>query len=353
MATKYTKISIYTMIFLSAIIPTQNRAKKLNRVLISLAKQTMSQNEFEVIVVDNGSSDNTKEVVHSLNNEIKNLRYFYEKIPGLHMGRHKGLREATADVLVYADDDIEAFPTWLEGIKESFEETDAVLVGGKILPKFEIEPPEWILKMWLHKKRENMLIHLSILDLGNKIKKINPYYVFGCNFSIRKSVLLKAGGFHPDSMPEELVRYRGDGETHVSRFIAQNRLKALYNPKASVFHVIPKERMTIEYFCQRAFNQGISDSYAELRNGYFYSYSKTCYRIIKRIKHKLIRILRYSLIQKKDKINKLLLDFHYRGYDYHQNEVKKDPRLKEWILRDNYSMMPDFCESEYITKPIH
>jgi hypothetical protein len=69
----------------------------------------------------------------------------------------------------------------------------------------------------------------SILDFGNAIQEISPDYVWGCNFSIRKEVLLKVRGFHPDGMPDEFLRYRGDGETSVSREIlkANQRLSIL------------------------------------------------------------------------------------------------------------------------------
>ncbi len=56
------------------------------------------------------------------------------------------MKMAKSDILVYADDDIEAFPTWLAAIAESFQNQDVVLVGGKNLPKFEATPPEWIKK---------------------------------------------------------------------------------------------------------------------------------------------------------------------------------------------------------------
>lgn len=180
----------------------------------------------------------------------------------MHVGRHLGLKMAESDILVYADDDIEAFPTWLEAIAESFQDSGVVLVGGKNLPKWESDPPDWILKMWEPDKNGNRILgYLSILDLGDEEKEISPFYVFGCNFSIRKRVLLEAGGFHPDGMPKELIIYRGDGETHVSRYIQAKGYKAFYNPKASIYHVIPRKRLTIEYLEYRAFIQGISDSF--------------------------------------------------------------------------------------------
>jgi hypothetical protein len=67
---------------------------------------------------------------------------------------------------------------------------------------------------------------------------------------------------------QEMIMYRGDGETYISDFIRKNGLKAIYNPKASVYHFVPTKRMTIDYFCKRSFNQGISNSYSEIRSKY-------------------------------------------------------------------------------------
>ena len=252
---------------LSVVIPTKNRSDLLSENLESLLAQTLPSEEFEVIIVDNGSTDNTKEIISSFKDKIENLKYFYIEKPGLHVGRHKGLKEATSDILVYADDDIVAFPEWLEGIWESFQDERVVLVGGKNLPKWEGEPPYWIYEMWMNiNEYGHALGHLSILDFGDEIIEIDPVYVWGCNFSIRKNVLLEAGGFHPDGFPQEMIMYRGDGETYISEYIRNRGLKALYNPKASVNHFVPRSRMTLDYFCKRSFNQGISNSYSEIRN---------------------------------------------------------------------------------------
>ncbi|KKH47215.1 glycosyltransferase family 2 protein [Methanosarcina sp. 1.H.A.2.2] len=335
--------------YLSVIIPTRNRAKYLNKALESITNQTFPPEEFEVIVVDNGSTDNTKEIVNSFKKCIINLKYFYENTPGLHVGRHKGLKESTAEILVYADDDIEASPTWLEGIYESFASNEVVLVGGKNLPNFESEPPTWIKKMWNQKMQYgNVLGYLSILDFGDETKEISPFYVFGCNFSIRKAVLEAAGGFHPDGMPQELIKFRGDGESYVSRYILEKGYKTVYNPKASVYHLVSNSRMTLEYFEQRAYNQGISDSFSEIRSSKEQDASALTFSgKASIILPNIINILG-PLIYKMFKIFDLLKDpesmiikskinqAYKKGYRYHQNEVRTDNQLLKWVMKENY-----------------
>lgn len=326
---------------LTVIIPTSNRAALLKKAMTSLSMQSFNQDDFEVLIIDNGSTDNTKEIILSFQNSIKNLRYFYDETPGLHVGRHLGLRESKSDLLVFADDDIIALPTWLEGIWESFDDENVKMVGGKNIPLFEQDPPFWLWAEW-NKPFElgKVLFHLSILDFGDDIFEIDPLYIFGCNFSIRKEILLSAGGFHPDSMPQDLVRFRGDGETHVSRYVKSNNQKALYNPRASVYHVVSSERMTQEYFLKRQFNQGVSDSYTHLRNSAIKSQhgkSKLSkyFRILSGIESyhlnkQIIRDLNTPVFFKE-------MSYYYQeGYNYHQSFYNNYEEVRNWVHKDNY-----------------
>jgi glycosyltransferase involved in cell wall biosynthesis len=319
------------MIMLSVVIPTCNRADLLQSSLQSLQSQTLSVGSFEVLVIDNGSTDNTRQVVEAFQQQLRNVRYFYDPTPGLHVGRHLGMKMAKSDILVYADDDIEAFPSWLAAIAESFHDQDVALVGGKNLPKFECGPPDWIMKMWrINKDGNRVLSYLSILDLGDEIKQIHPYYVFGCNFSIRKKTLLNSGGFHPDAMPQELIKYRGDGETHVSAFINMKRLKTIYHPGASVFHMVPQNRLTEEYFCKRAYLQGISDSYTQIRDKDMAHHS-TIMRTFEYLRLLQKKIGLYASPRKRH-----IESHYYQGFMMHQNLSAEDKNLYEWIIRPNY-----------------
>jgi glycosyltransferase involved in cell wall biosynthesis len=329
---------------LSVIIPTRNRSKLLEITLQSLLAQSLHSEFFEVIVVDNGSEDNTSKIVNSFNKSLKNLRYFLKSEPGLHVGRHLGCLKAESDILVYADDDIEAFPTWLQAIKESFDDEAVALVGGKCLPKFESDPPEWLNRMWSpNMKRERLLGYLSVIDLGDDAKFITPYHVYGCNFSIRRSVLLEAGGFHPDSMPQELSHFRGDGETYISEYVKNRGYKAFYNPLASIYHYVPTERMTNEYFCRRLYNQGISDSYTAIRNANTInrktmtppSYSV---QILKEWFKSLSLYLKGkgALAREEAALHRNFTVAYKAGYDYHQKIVAETPELLSWVLKSDY-----------------
>ncbi len=244
-------------ISISVIIPTRNRGHYLEQVFSAIRKQNFNQQNYELIIVDNGSTDNTKSVCKEHENQFVNFTYIYEQKPGLHNGRHAGMKASKANYLVFADDDIEPFPSWLESIYTTFLiHPEVALVGGKNLPQWEKPPPQWLWEKWIIPQKEGHWVgSLSILDFGDKEMYISPFFVWGCNFAIRKEVISEAKGFHPDGMPNELIQLRGDGETSVSDFIQQKGYKVYYHPGASVYHKVPSSRMTIDYFKNRAFRK--------------------------------------------------------------------------------------------------
>ena len=324
---------------ISVVFPTRNRADLLSSAIHSLLPQTLGSDYFETLIVDNGSTDHTAEVVGRLANQIPNLRYIYAAEPGLHVGRHRGVREAKGDILVFADDDIEATPTWLESYRHLFDDPQVAMAGGNNFPLFIQPPPDWLMCLWERSMQGGgrSLPALSILDLKGGLRALSPYQVWGCNFAIRKSVLLQAGGFHPDGMPKELIRFRGDGETHVSRYVVESGLKCVFHPGASVYHKVTPERMTHDYFRQRGYNQGVSDSYTALRNQDAPVFgARRC--LVRRATAWAWRKLkdRVQLTGGARKALNELKQGHREGYAYHQHCYATDPEVCAWVHRPDY-----------------
>jgi glycosyltransferase involved in cell wall biosynthesis len=325
---------------LSVILPTRNRAPLLGDCLASLVGQNFSFDLFEVLVVDNGSSDDTERIARRYTSQLP-LRYLFEPEAGLHTARHAGLRAARADILVYGDDDIVADPGWLSSIDSAFREADVALVGGNNRPLFEAQPPAWLLRWWERPAGNGHAIsHLSILDFGKGQFDINPGWVWGCNFSIRRSVLLRAGGFHPDAMPAESLRLRGDGETSVSSAIRKAGLRARFHSGASVAHRVSVARMSADYFEQRSYAQGISDSYTDLRRSggsgsliaFFARQLRTRASVARAISTAGGGPVGRTLCV----VRRRCLAAYLAGYAHHQKEVRLDPTLRAWVLKDNY-----------------
>ena len=338
----------------AVIVPTLNQSRKLRQCLDHLSKLDFSPDSFEVLVIDNGSTDDTKHVVDSFKDKISCLRYFFSDIPGLHTGRNLGLEKARGEILCYIDDDSLVTKGWLRGIHISFSNKDVVLVGGPCLPEYEIDPPVWLSQFWSDTNVGRCLGSLSLLDFGEQVKSISPYCVFGCNFNIQKDILLRLGGFHPDAMPTELLRFRGDGETAVSRKLIDMGRNALYCPDARIYHLVPASRMTKEYFCHRAYIVGISHSFTQIRREHgldtelaksrednrsqinIGSINRFLRRVSNSIRHR-VGYYRKQLFPTEYERTKTAVQKSYEdGFAYHQSEVKKDPQLLEWVLREDY-----------------
>lgn len=341
----------------SVIIPTRNHAQLVADLLNSLALQVAVDYRWEVLVIDNGSTDTTAEKVNALRTRLDiEVRYINEPNPGLHNGRHRGAREARGKYLAYLDDDVLVTTTWLSGIKPLVtDQADAVV--GRILPKWESPPPPWLVKLTQEPG------YLSLLDLGTSGCYVNPKYVYGDNFFIPTRLIFDLKGFNPDSLPEDLLRYRGDGEYGFMLKFKQAGLRAWYEPGATAFHRIPANRMNLDYLCKRSYAQGISDSFSQTRaeqldrsllsDDFYLAITKpqkdaryyrnrlthlTLSGVWGNLKNRVLRLLPFTQSNIKAKLRQAW----WAGYQYHQREVKTDPKLLSWVLRNDYwDVKPD------------
>lgn len=256
------------MIKLSIVIPTKNRADRIEKLLYSLSKQDADLETFEIIVFDNGSEDNTCEICKRFSGETRNLVYQFDDTPGLHIGRNWGYQHAKGDIIVYLDDDVIPLTNrYISRIQEAFLDDSVGMVVGSILPHYESQPPRWVKKISQKSGIYNMIIDFSCVEINAQDgDEVSPYYAFGANFIIRKSILEECNGFHPDGMPKELLMYRGDGETHVANYVASSDYRVIFYKDVSVYHSVTKERMTYEYINMIGFRTGISIAYSQLRD---------------------------------------------------------------------------------------
>ncbi|MBD3272738.1 glycosyltransferase [Candidatus Dependentiae bacterium] len=321
------------MIKYSIIIPTFNRADILLKSLESITNLEFDKKLFEVIVIDNNSSDSTKDVVLSFETKIKNLIYVFEGRSGLVVARHLGANLAKGSVLCYLDDDAFVTKKWLLGIDKVFKDESIVLAGGPIFPIYEVKPPRWIKYFWKKIPEGKYLEELSLIDLGEKKQKIKPYFVFGCNFIIRKNVLFDLKGFNPDGLPWDKIVYRGNGEGGLADKIYQEKLNVIYSPEVKVYHYMPKTRLTSDFFLRCFYKKGVTISFNLLRT------KKRSEINLKNINYNLIDLFlsflnkdynSYLNIKNKGYVNLK------NGFDEHQKKFLLDKNFREYVLRENY-----------------
>ncbi len=241
-------------IIISAIICTRNRQHLLEKAVESLIGQTLDKNLYEILVVDNNSTDNTGKAVKKLSKNQPNLIYVFEPELGIAAARNKGWPMAKGKYIAWLDDDAVASPNWLEMIVKRFDGLDETIgdLGGKIDPIWEVPPPPWL--------TPGMKRSLTILDWSDTphVLKENEWLA-AANIAHRKSVIQRLQGFNP-----RLGR-KGDVllcslENYIAMQMKKMGLKSYYDPAVHVRHFIPKERLQKEWFYKRSFWQGVSEA---------------------------------------------------------------------------------------------
>jgi cellulose synthase/poly-beta-1,6-N-acetylglucosamine synthase-like glycosyltransferase len=338
------------MIKYSIIIPTCNK-NLTERCLEYISLLRKPKNDYEVLVVHNVTKDDIKGVVDQYKEIIPNLKYIYEEMYGQMSSRHHGAREAQGEILCYLDDDSFVDKDWLVAIEETFQNKDVVLVGGNNLPLYESPPPKWLKYFWINSEYGRWLGQLSLINFNKKKMKLPAWFAFGCNFIIKKDIFFKMGGTHPDVVPKDKQRFQGDGETALSIKLNNNGYVLHFNPKIKIHHLVPSGRMTLEYFQKRAFYQGVCDSFSKIRreNGFDYNsetnnnvkkYTSPLYlkfnRFFERAERWFLRKIKNKDFCLYIEITKEYDKSYKEGFDFHQNEVKNDPELLKWVLKENF-----------------
>lgn len=319
---------------ISVIVPTRDRAAWLGRALSAVAAAAFAPDRYEVIVVDNGSSDDTRAVTGRAvaAHPAVRIRYVLESEPGLLAGRHRGALEARGGILSFIDDDVEVSPGWLAAVSAAFTDPAVHLVGGPSLPRWESPPEAWVERLWAREGERRWCGHLSLLEWGDRVRAVDPTWIWGLNFSIRKETLVALGGFHPDCIPKALQRFQGDGETGLALKLRERRLTAIYHPLALVHHAIPAARLTRESLRQREFYQGVCDSYTRIRATGRVAALPFGWKEPLR----LARLLARGLLDGRGSLPLRLRAAYLSGYAFHHREVRRDSGLLAWVLREDY-----------------
>src|SRR5258708_2348990 len=174
---------------MTVIVPTFNRCALLRDVLQDLDRQGNMPERFEVIVVDDGSTDGTPEVLRSFHPKHYDLRSVRQRNQGLSVARNAGAEAATGTVLAYLDDDVFVDPKYVSGLVSVFaSHPDVAAVAGQVTLKLEAPRPRWL--------TPGLEEFLSKFDARSRPELVlPPDSPRGANFAVRRSVWADLGGF--------------------------------------------------------------------------------------------------------------------------------------------------------------
>ncbi len=230
-------------------IPTYNRADFLRQTLAGITVQQFPRDHFEVLVIDNNSTDHTRAVVAEFAAARPAPRYILETQQGLDYGRNRAIAEARGDIILFGDDDILVQPDWIAQmtvpmLADSAQRIGAV--GGEVIPVFPDGLPDWV-REW----------HAPLAfraDTGPIEARHSP---MGANLAFPRWVFDRLGRFHT-ALDRAAGNYFSGGDSEMIRRVREAGLAVWFSPAAAVKHQMPASRTTFRYARRHAFDSARS-----------------------------------------------------------------------------------------------
>lgn len=239
----------------SAIFCTYNRDKYLYEAMKSIADQKYDPFLYEILVVNNNSTDSTEELCERFEKDFPeiNFRYIVETNQGLSYARNRGIKESKGDILVFVDDDAVAFDDYFGAIDRFMATHPNILAcGGPIYPKYEVEKPSW-----LSPYTEELIG--GALYFGDQ-DRLFPDGKFpgGGNSAFRKEVFDIFGLFNVE-LGRKGNNLLGAEEKDLFDRMTKADEQIYYVPQMGIFHFIPAKKLTNEYFNNLTYSVGKSE----------------------------------------------------------------------------------------------
>lgn len=221
---------------ISVVVCTYNRGEILTDCLLSLVFQSVPKEHYEVIVVNNNSTDSTQAIAEKFLDSEENFRVVIEPIQGISQSRNRGWREAKGEYVAYTDDDCRLPNDWLEKAIKIIDEYAPDLFGGPFFAAYNCQKPPWY-------KDEYGSFSISsqpmFLSKGEFLPEGNLF--------IKKYILSEAGGFNRSyGGVGKKVRY-GEGAV-LQQFLFSNQpdVSIYYDPNLFVYHLVRSEKFSFK-----------------------------------------------------------------------------------------------------------
>jgi glycosyltransferase involved in cell wall biosynthesis len=228
----------------SVVMSTYNRGHLLTEAIESVLAQRAPAPSFELLVVDNNSTDDTRAVIEGLvARHPDRLRYLFEGRQGVSHGRNAGIAQATAPIIAFTDDDVRVAPDWVASIVTALAaHPEMDYVGGKVLPRWPEPPPSWL--------DQSHWAPLALTDYGDAVFAVgrsDPRCLVSANLAMRRTALDLVGTFNPafDSRPGRTLSSVEDHEIQL-RLWRLGR-QGMYAPSVVVEADVQPNRLTTAY----------------------------------------------------------------------------------------------------------
>jgi glycosyltransferase involved in cell wall biosynthesis len=268
--------------FVTVAIPTYNRAERLERCLQTILRLDYPSDAYEVVIADDGSTDDTRTVVDALRSRIERppVRYVRREHGGLNSARNLALAHSSGDPVCFVDDDEEVPPEWLSAMVDGFlAHPHAGCAGGPMHLRYDGRPPRTCGAEPLGE---------SELDLGGRPVEVS--HVWGGNMAVRRAAVDRVGPFRED------LRLLGGTETEWQDRLRDGGGCVMYIPDAGVWHVRTQRELRLSHLLVRHFQRGRGQALNALRAGDGYSRHRTLRGLRDAIAHAVRRRCAVGLI---------------------------------------------------------
>ena len=240
---------------ITLIICTYNREKYIGPLLESIAKNDYPTTDYEILLVDNNCTDNTRGVCEQFCAEHTDisLRYVVETEQGLSAARNKGIKEANGEIIIYVDDDAEVDADYIRNYAEHFKaHPETMAAGGPIEPLYETEEPEWM-------SPYTKALLTAWMNYGDKVREYpNGRYPGGGNAAYRKVVFDKVGLFNTELGRKGNLLLASEEKDIFDKMHALG-MQVLYLPSPVLHHKIPQAKLEEDYFNRLTLQIGRSE----------------------------------------------------------------------------------------------
>lgn len=233
---------------ISVAVCTYNRADVLPKCLESLADQTAYSELFEVLIIDNNSTDDTKKIALDFCEKHNNFKYIFEKKQGLSQARNRAIEEAQGGYLAYIDDDAIADKEWLKKIGSVIKNNrDIAAFGGMILPWYNKEKPKWF--------KDEFATHSYGKQHFQLTEQNCPFGLSGSNMIFKKEILNKYNGFPTEyGMTGDKIAF-GE-ESFLFNKMLKSHENIQYFPEIFVHHLVSEKSYSLKDAFKRSIQNG-------------------------------------------------------------------------------------------------
>lgn len=235
----------------TVILCTYNRCQSLQKALTSAAAMVLPESvEWEILIVDNNSNDQTRETVEDFISRYPGrFRYLFEPQPGKSHALNAGIRDSRADVLAFMDDDVVVHEDWLNKLTAPLRNGEWVGTGGRILPNWSCPAPRWLKPNGA--RAAGPLVSFHPMEQAGEMFEAP----IGTNMAFRGEMFEKYGNFRTDLGPRPGTELRNEDTEFGERLLAAGE-RLRYEPSAMVYHPVTETRLKKEYFLAWWLNKG-------------------------------------------------------------------------------------------------